>query len=158
MCTLWRRLLSVAARMCPHRFVIAPILPPSHVQARLAFGLPKDPSQRRIPVPKAHLTWIDPTTLDDNNTPIPANDFADVEVFMSADGGKNYVNVGHAAPGAQAFDVDLTDAGTFNFKLESKDTQVPSRLGPDSVIVSVTVPPQPLAAIAAPTNVSATLV
>jgi len=108
-------------------------------------------------MPTAHLTWVDPTTLTDG-TAIPANDFADVEVFMSADGGQNYVNVGHAAPGAQAFDVELTDTGTFNFKLESKDTQTPSRLGPDSPVVSVTVAPQPLAAIAAPTNVTATLV
>lgn len=108
-------------------------------------------------MPTARLTWTDPTTLTDGSA-IPANDFADVEVFMSADGGQNYVNIGHAAPGAQTFDVELTDTGTFNFKLESKDTQTPSRLGPDSVIASVTVAPQPLAAINPPTGVIATLV
>lgn len=108
-------------------------------------------------MPTARLSWTDPTTLTDGST-IPANDFADVEVFMSADGGQNYTNIGHAAPGAQSFDVELSDTGTFNFKLECKDTQVPSRLGPDSVIASVTVAPQPLAAIAAPTGLTASLV
>lgn len=108
-------------------------------------------------MPTAHLTWTDPTVLTDG-TPIPPNDFADVEVFVSADGGLNYTSAGHAAPGAQAFDFELSDTGTFNFKLESKDTQTPSRLGPDSQVVSVTVALQPLAAIAAPTAVVATLV
>lgn len=108
-------------------------------------------------MPTARLTWTDPTTLTDGTT-IPANDFADVEVFMSANGGLDYVNVGHVAQGIQSFDVELTDTGTFNFKLESKDTQTPSRLGPDSIVASVTVAPQPLAAINPPTNLTATLV
>lgn len=108
-------------------------------------------------MPTARLTWTDPTQLV-NSTPIPPNDFADIEVLMSADGGLNYVTAGHAAPGAQTFDVELSDVGTFNFKLNSKDTQTPSLIGPDSAVVSVTVAPQPLAAIAQPTDVKATLV
>lgn len=103
------------------------------------------------------LTWKDPTTLVDGTTAIPPNDFADVEVNMSIDNGKTYANVGHAAPGAQQFQMELTDPGTYLFKLNSKDTQSPPQLGPDSVVAQVTVPASPVAAIAAPTNVTATV-
>lgn len=136
--------------------VRSPILPPYPFHVRLVFKLVIH-HRRRVLMPTARLTWTDPTTLTDG-APIPANDFADVEVFMSADGGLNYVNVGHAAPGAQTFDIELTDTGTFNFKLESKDTQTPSRVGPDSTVASVTVQPQPLAAINPPTGLAATIV
>lgn len=108
-------------------------------------------------MPTARVTWVDPLTLV-SNVPIPAGDFADVEVFMSVDNGQNYVNVGHAAPGQLHFDQEVTDPGTYLFKLESKDTQNPSTLGPDSVVVSVTVPAPALAPISAPTNVAAALV
>lgn len=103
------------------------------------------------------LKWTDPTTLADGTTAIPANDFADVEVNMSIDNGKMYTNVGHAAPGAQQFQMELTDPGTYLFKLEAKDTQTPAQLGPDSAVVQVTVPAPPLQPIAAPTNVQASL-
>lgn len=103
------------------------------------------------------IKWVDPTTLVDGVTAIPPNDFADVEVQMSIDNGKTYTNVGHAAPGALQFQMELSDPGTYNFKLNSKDTQTPPQLGPDSTVVSVTVAPPPVAAIAAPTNVSASL-
>lgn len=102
------------------------------------------------------LTWVDPATLV-NGTAIPPNDFADVEVQVSIDGGKTYTNAGHAAPGAQSFQFETTDPGTYNFKVNAKDTQIPSLLGPDSAVVSVVVPAPPLAAIAAPTNVAASL-
>ena len=103
------------------------------------------------------IKWVDPVTLIDGKTAIPPNDFADVEVQQSIDNGKTYSNVGHAAPGAQQFQIELTDPGTYLFKLNSKDTQTPSTLGPDSAVVSVTVPAPPTPAIAAPTNVSASL-
>lgn len=102
------------------------------------------------------LKWTDPTTLVDG-APIPPNDFADVEVLVSIDGGLTYTNAGHAAPGAQQFQFEATDPGTYNFKLNSKDTQVPALFGPDSAVVSVVVAAPPLAAIAAPTNVAASL-
>lgn len=103
------------------------------------------------------LKWTDPTTLVDGTTAIPANDFADVEVSMSIDNGKNYTNAGHAAPGAQTFQVEIDEPGTVLFKLNSKDTQTPPTIGPDSVVVSVVIPAPPLAAIAAPTAVSASV-
>jgi len=103
------------------------------------------------------LKWKDPTTLVDGVTAIPPNDFADVEVLMSIDNGQTYTNVGHAAPGAEQFQMELTDPGTYLFKLESKDTQTPAQVGPDSSVVQVTVAPPPVAAIAAPTDVTASL-
>ncbi len=100
------------------------------------------------------LTWTDPTTLADvANTPIPPDDFADVEVSMSADNGLTYTNAGHVGPGTQKFQIEVTDPGTFNFKLASKDTQTPALIGPDSAVVSITIAPPALAPIAAPTNV-----
>lgn len=102
------------------------------------------------------LKWVDPATLVDGSA-IPPNDFADVEVQMSIDNGKTYTNVGHAAPAAQQFQMELTDPGTYLFKLNAKDTQAPAQLGPDSVVAQVTVPAPPIAAISAPTNVTASL-
>jgi len=102
------------------------------------------------------LKWVDPTKLVDG-ADIPPNDFADVEVFMSIDNGQNYTNVGHAAPGAQQFQMELSDPGTYLFKLEAKVTQTPPQFGPDSVVAQVTVPAPPVGPIAAPTDVVASL-
>jgi hypothetical protein len=102
------------------------------------------------------LTWVDPTTLVDGSA-IPPNDFADVEIFMSADGGLTYTNAGHVGPGTQRFEIEISDPGTFNFKLNCKDTQTPPLFGPDSAVVSVTIAAPPLAPISAPTNVQFTV-
>lgn len=104
----------------------------------------------------AHITWVDPTARTDG-TPLKQGDLAYIQVQMSADGGQNYAPVGHAAPGTQTFDQDLTDPGTYNFKLEAVDTQTPPAISADSVIVSVTVPQPVLAAPNVPTQVQAAL-
>lgn len=109
-------------------------------------------------MPKAHLTWKDPVTRSDASaTPLKPGDLAFILVEMSADNGQNYTDVGHAAPGQQSFDQDLTDPGTFLFKLAAVDTQTPPMTSPDSIVVSVTVPVPQLAAPNAPTEVTATL-
>ena len=108
-------------------------------------------------MPTAVVTWVDPTTLVDGKTAIPPNDFGLIEVQLSIDNGKTYTNVGHAAPGQQTFSMELDDPGTYLFKLNAQDTQTPATESPDSAVVSVTVAAPPLQAIAAPTNVQATL-
>lgn len=107
----------------------------------------------------AVLTWVDPTTLDDGSTPIPAGDFAFVQVSRSIDNGVSYQSAGHAAPGADTFsdDVSLLAPGAVLYKLESVDTQTPALTGPDSPVVSVTIPTPVLAPIAAPSAVAVTL-
>jgi hypothetical protein len=109
-------------------------------------------------MPKAHLTWKDPTTRSDASaTPLKPGDLAYILVQMSADNGQNYADVGHAAPGQQSFDQDLTDPGTYLFKLDAVDTQTPPMTSADSIVVSVTVPVPSLAAPNPPTDVTAVL-
>jgi uncharacterized protein YfaP (DUF2135 family) len=105
----------------------------------------------------AIITWTDPTTLVDGKSAIPANDFAFVQVQVSIDGGKTYTVAGHAAPGAQTFSFEADDPGTYLFKVNSVDTQIPPTVSPDSAVVQVTVAAPPLQSIAAPTNVAAAL-
>lgn len=106
---------------------------------------------------KAVITWTDPTTRADGATPLSAAEIAFIDVLMSADNGNTYESVGHAAAGQQTFTQEVDAAGTYLFKLETNDTQVPALVSADSSVVSVTVEAPPLAAPAAPSNVVATL-
>lgn len=108
---------------------------------------------------QAVITWVDPTTLSDGTTAIPAGDFAFVQVSRSIDNGQTYEAAGHAAPGQQTFtdDLDGFAPGAVLYKLESVDTQTPALVGPDSSVVSVTIPVPALAAIGAPSGVAAVL-
>lgn len=103
------------------------------------------------------VTWTDPTTLADGKTAIPANDFAMVEINASADGGKTYTLAGHVAPGVQTFAFEVDDSGTYSFILNAVDTQTPPTTSANSAVAQATIAPPPLQAIAAPTNVQATV-
>ncbi len=91
---------------------------------------------------QAHLTWVDPTTRTDNK-PLKPEDIAYIAVFMSADGGNNFVDVAHVQPGVQMFDQDLTDAGTYFFRLAAVDKQSPPRMSAYTASVSVVMPAAP---------------
>lgn len=90
-----------------------------------------------------------PTSRADG-TALAATEVAAVDFFLSTDNGLNYASVGHAAPDQTAFTVDLTDPGTYLFRAETVDTQIPPRSSVDSNVVSFTVPTPPLAAPSPP--------
>jgi hypothetical protein len=107
----------------------------------------------------AVLTWVDPTTLDDGVTPIPAGDFAYVQVSRSIDNGASYQILGHAAPGVQTYtdDVSALAPGAVLYEVAAVDTQTPPLTGPETAPVSVTIPTPALAPIAAPTALAVSL-
>lgn len=70
------------------------------------------------------LNWVDPTTRVDGSALAPT-DIAAVTVFMSADLGANFVELGSVAAGVQTFrQTDLPD-GTYQFKVVVTDKQTP---------------------------------
>jgi hypothetical protein len=102
-----------------------------------------------------NLTWVDPTTLADG-TAIPAGDFGQVNVFRSTDGGATYTNIGHAAPGAQAFaDATPVAPGVDQYYVVAVDTQATPLSSAQSNLASVTFAPPPISALAAPTSLAA---
>lgn len=138
-----------------HKHPHLPIAAPRHVRVRLL----RNTRKRKHPHMKATITYVDPATLADLTTPIPAGDLAFIEVQRSIDNGLTYEDAGHAPPGALQFVDDLTGLapGDVLYKLNSVDTQTPPLTGPDSLIVKVTIPTPELQAIAPPTDVAASI-
>jgi hypothetical protein len=127
-------------------------LPPRHMSIHLVRVFR---SKRFMSI--ARITWKDPIVRADGSALTPA-EIAFVNVLMSADNGQNYASAGHAAAGQQSFDQEVTDPGTYMFKLEAVDTQNPPLVSADSIVVSVAIAAPALAAPGQPTDVVATLV
>lgn len=72
------------------------------------------------------LIWVDPSTRVDGSALLP-DQIEGIHVFMSADLGANYVELGSVAPGIQTFSqTDLPD-GTYKFRVVVVDKQVPAK-------------------------------
>ena len=70
------------------------------------------------------LTWVDPTTLADDVTPLPAGDLAFIQISRSTDG-VTFTPLAQVAPGTQNYVDASPPPASYTYQAVAVDTQTP---------------------------------